>query len=162
MNENNEVPKPKQKRGPRKQKPAKVKTKAYCNPWLGKTEKQIAVWKEAISQGRKGNRGRPLGLPDGIGKEAFAIHKAQVDAEAVIIMRKIVEDNELDSVEDRYAIEALDTAVKIMRTQGDARNKLGAAKLILEYTKAKPSTKSDLTVHTAEDFLAQVLKDEQG
>lgn len=107
-----------------------------------------------------GKQGRPKGLPDGMGAKAFAEHKVKVETETKIIMEHIVNENELNPVDDAYAVEALETAVNIMRLQGDARNKLGAAKLILEYTKAKPSTKSELTVNTAEDLLNQILADE--
>lgn len=108
-----------------------------------------------------GKQGRPKGLPDGMGAKAFAAHKAEIEATTKIIMGKLVKDNELNPTDDAYAIEALETAVNVMRMQGDVRNKLGAAKLVLEYTKAKPSTKSEVTVNTAEDFLAKVLEDEQ-
>lgn len=109
-----------------------------------------------------GKQGRPKGLPDGMGAKAFAAHKAQVDTETKIIMERIMADNDLNPKDDAYAIEALDTAVGIMRLQGDARNKLGAAKLVLEYTKAKPSTKSEVTVNTAESLLDQILREEAG
>lgn len=108
-----------------------------------------------------GKQGRPKGLPDGMGAKAFAVHKVQVEAETKIIMEKIVADNDLNPKDDAYAIEALETAVTVMRMQGDVRNKLGAAKLVLEYTKAKPSTKSEVTLNTAEALLEQILAGEQ-
>lgn len=110
-----------------------------------------------------GKQGRPKGLPDGLGAKAFAEHKAKVESETEIIMEQLVKANDLSpdtNADDAYAVEALNTAVNIMRMQGDARNKLGAAKLVLEYTKAKPSTKSEVTVNTAEALLQQILDNE--
>jgi hypothetical protein len=110
-----------------------------------------------------GKQGRPKGLPDGLGSKAFAKHKAEVENETKIIMTQLIKDNDLSpetSTDDAFAVEALNTAVQIMRLQGDARNKLGAAKLVLEYTKAKPSTKSEVTLNTAEALLQQILDDD--
>lgn len=130
------------------------------NPWANKTDEEKAIWKANMKRATAGKQGRPKGLPDGMGAKAFAVHKAQVETETKIIMEHIVEQNELNPVDDAYAIEALETAVNVMRMQGDVRNKLGAAKLVLEYTKAKPSTKSEVTVNTAEALLDQILADE--
>lgn len=148
-------------RKPRKLKPRPSDNgKHIKNPWANKTDEQKEVWKANLRAALKGKQGRPKGLPDGMGAKKFAIHKAQVEAETKIIMERLVKDNDLNPTDDAYAIEALETAVNIMRLQGDARNKLGAAKLILEYTKAKPSTKSEVTLNTAEAFLEQVLAQE--
>jgi len=105
--------------------------------------------------------GRPKGCPDGYSHKNFLKLKATVDVENKLILAVMVKDNNMNETDDAHAIEALNTAVGIMRLPGDARNKLGAAKLVLEFTKAKPSSKSEVTINTAEDFLAQVLKREQ-
>jgi hypothetical protein len=148
-------------RKPRKTKPKPSESgKHVKNPWANKTEEQKAQWKANMLKATAGKQGRPKGLPDGMGAEKFAIHKAQVAKETKIIMEKIVDENDLTTKDGQYAVEALETAVTIMRLQGDARNKLGAAKLILEYTKSKPSAKTELTVNTAEDLLNQILADE--
>lgn len=65
-------------------------------------------------------------------------------------------------IEDQYAVEALETAVEIMRTPLTARDRLAAAKLVLDFTKEKPSTKQEVTVQRAEDFLAAIMKEENG
>jgi hypothetical protein len=160
---NDQEPKLPKPRKERKKKPTKLRKDGtpYANPWAMKTPEQIARWKENVKRGLAGKQGRPAGLPDGIGLKRFLIHKAQVEAETKVIMEKLVKENDLDTADDKYAIEALETAVNIMRMQGDARNKLGAAKLVLEYTKAKPSTKSEVTINTAEALLEDILRDEQ-
>jgi hypothetical protein len=60
-------------------------------------------------------------------------------------------------VEDEYAKEALGTAVEVMRMQGETRERLSAARLILDFTKQKPASKSEVAVAKAEDFLASLL-----
>lgn len=74
------------------------------------------------------------------------------DAETVVdIMKKDF------GVEDELAQEALRTAVIIMREPGQAREKLAAARMILDFTKSKPVAKSEVSVGKAEEFLASLL-----
>lgn len=65
------------------------------------------------------------------------------------------------NIEDEYQKEALKTAVEVMRIDGQAREKLAAARLVLDFTKSKPATKSDVTISAAEDFLNAVMNDEE-
>lgn len=149
---------PKKPRVPRKLKPRPERKRT--SPWANKTPEQVAEWKANLAIALKGKRGRPKGLPDGIGKKAY---DAQVAAEAPnikLIVERIMADNDLNPIEDKYAVEALETAVTIMRVESANRDKLAAAKLVLEYTKAKPSTKADITLNTAESFLESVLAQE--
>jgi flagellum-specific peptidoglycan hydrolase FlgJ len=61
--------------------------------------------------------------------------------------------------ENEAAEEALLTALTVMRAPGDSRNKLAAAKLVLEFTKAKPQAKSEVTLKSAENWLASLAED---
>lgn len=110
----------------------------------------------------KGKRGRPAGLPDGMKLIDLKLHKLCVKYTANRLLEEIIVNNNLDATnsDDALAIEALKTAINIMRLDCSIKDQLAASKLILEYTKAKPTTKSEVTVHTAEDFLAQVLESE--
>ena len=67
---------------------------------------------------------------------------------------------EKHNIEDEYSQEALETAVEIMRVPGETRERLSAARLILDYTKSKPVSKSEVAVSKAEDFLASLLDEE--
>lgn len=92
-------------------------------------------------------------------KDEFFKTRDRVKEEA----KKIVEIMEQKiKIEDTYAKEALETAVEIMRMPAESRSRLAAAKLILEFTKEKPSTKSEVTVAKAEDFLESILKQNDG
>ena len=49
-----------------------------------------------------------------------------------------------------------------MRVVGDNRERVAAARLVLDFTKQKPASKSELAVSKAEDFLSSLLEDEDG
>ena len=63
-------------------------------------------------------------------------------------------------INDPRAEEALETAVEIMRTPVHNRDRLQAAKLILDFTKVKPVAKSEVTLNNAEAFLSSLLDDD--
>lgn len=106
---------------------------------------------------KRKNAGRPKGTPDGLRKEQADAMRADIKKEAV----KVVEImSEKFGVEDEYAKEALGTAVEVMRMQGETRERLSAARLILDFTKQKPVAKSEVAVAKAEDFLASLLTEE--
>lgn len=98
--------------------------------------------------------GRPLGVPDGYGdgKIKPIVEQAQKDAKKVVSIMK--QDYEIN---DPRAEEALETAVEIMRTPVHNRDRLQAAKLILDFTKVKPVAKSEVTLNNAEAFLSSLL-----
>ena len=154
-------PKP---RAPRKKAPPKAKThpkKAtpkennyFTN--LMKTPEGRALRKEWSTKKRK-NGGRPQGVPDGHTVESIkpVREKAKRDAEKVV---KIM--SEKYNIEDEYQKEALKTAVEVMRIDGQTRERLAAARLVLDFTKSKPASKSDVSISHAEDVLASLLTDE--
>jgi len=65
------------------------------------------------------------------------------------------------NIEDEYQKEALTTAVEVMRLVGETRERLAAARLVLDFTKSKPANKSDVTISKAEDFLAALLQEDE-
>ena len=66
----------------------------------------------------------------------------------------MAKDEEIDDV---YAIEALKAAVEIMREPGQNRDRLTAARMVLDFTKTKPAAKSEVTIGKAEAFLESLL-----
>ena len=125
---------------------------------LAKTEEGRELRKEWSNRPRK-NAGRPAGVPHGHTAESIAIVREKAKAEAKKVV-KYMEDNG-EKFEDKYAKEAMESAVEIMRTEGGTRDRLAAARLVLDFTKQKPVTKSDVTVGKAEDFLAGLLAEEE-
>jgi len=65
------------------------------------------------------------------------------------------------NIEDEYQKEALATAVEVMRLVGETRERLAAARLVLDFTKSKPASKSDVSISKAEDFLASLLQEDE-
>ena len=106
---------------------------------------------------KRKNPGRPRGVPDGYRKHEIdpIREKIQKEAEKVV---KIM--SEKYGVEDEYAKEALTTAVEAMRVPGETRERLAAARLVLDFTKQKPVAKSEVAVAKAEDFLASLLTED--
>ena len=84
--------------------------------------------------------------------------RAKVKTEA----KKVVEimAKEYD-IEDQYAKAALETAVEVMRCPGDNRERVAAARLVLDFTKQKPASKSEVALSKAEDFLSSLIEEDE-
>lgn len=62
---------------------------------------------------------------------------------------------------DDYARQAIETVLEVMNLENIApKDRLAAAAKLLEYTMAKPAAESNVTVKKAEDFLAELAKDQ--
>ena len=104
------------------------------------------------------NPGRPKGVPDGYTKQEIEPIRAKAKKEAKEVV-KIMSDKY--DIEDDYSREALETAVEVMRVPGETRERLAAARLVLDFTKSKPVSKSEVAVAKAEDFLASLLAEDE-
>ena len=104
------------------------------------------------------NPGRPKGVPDGYRKADIEPIREQAKKEAEKVVQIMSDKFDID---DGYAKEALQTAVEVMRTPGETRERLSAARLVLDWTKAKPAAKSEVTIGKAEEFLASLLEDDE-
>lgn len=117
-----------------------------------------ALRKQWSTKPRK-NPGRPKGVPDGHTAETIKPIREQAKKDAKKVVKIM---SEKFNIEDEYQKEALRTAVEVMRIDGQTRERLAAARLVLDFTKSKPASKSDVSIHKAEDFLASLLvEDEQ-
>tara|TARA_B110000444_G_scaffold255809_1_gene290928 strand:+ start:602 stop:913 length:312 start_codon:yes stop_codon:yes gene_type:complete len=97
-------------------------------------------------------------VPDGYRKETIEPIRSKVKTEA----RKVVEImSEKYNIEDEYAKAALETAVEVMKCPGENRERVSAARLVLDFTKSKPSAKSEVSISKAEDFLASLMTDDE-
>lgn len=125
---------------------------------LMKTEEGRALRRQWSTKPRK-NAGRPKGVPDGYRREQIEPIRAREKKEA----KRIVEIMSKEySIEDEYAKAALETAVEVMRVPGDNRERVAAARLVLDFTKSRPVAKSELAISKAEDFLAGLLEEDNG
>lgn len=107
---------------------------------------------------KRKNPGRPKGVPDGFRRDQIEPIRADAKKEAkqlVSIMK------EKFNIEDQYSVEALETAVEVMRVPGETRERLAAARLVLDFTKQKPVAKSEVSIGKAEEFLSSLLEDDE-
>lgn len=116
---------------------------------------KLKSW-QAMAAGKR--TGRKPGGFDGMTAHAAQVAREKARKEAKIVVNTLVDQGVLAS-DDETAKEALGVAVEIMRTPAATRERLQAAKVVLEYTKAKPAVKVENKISAAEDLLAAVLKD---
>lgn len=104
-------------------------------------------------------RGVPFnrkGVPDGSARRRLGVDsfKALARHEAQRIMIHLRKEGLLMEPDNVIANEALEVAIEIHRDKlADGKLRLAAARICLEWTKAKPATKIEQTVRTAESFL---------
>ena len=123
---------------------------------LMKTPEGRALRRKWSTKPRR-NGGRPRGVPDGHRKETIEPIRAKAKAEAKEVVKIMAEKYD---IEDEYAKTALETAVEVMKVVGDNRERVAAARLVLDFTKSKPSAKSEVSISKAEDFLASLVADD--
>lgn len=123
---------------------------------LMQTEEGRALRREWSTKKRK-NPGRPMGVVDGHTSETLKPIREQSRKDAKRIVAIMADEYNID---DSYAKEALQTAVEIMREPAQNRDKLTAARMVLDFTKTKPTSKSEVTIGKAEAFLSSLLEGE--
>ncbi|TFU06169.1 hypothetical protein EUV02_03925 [Polymorphobacter arshaanensis] len=104
------------------------------------------------------NCGRKPGVPYHLTAKQHAIVLQEARPEVKIIMSKMKKQGILP--EDTRAVQALETALTVMKSQTADANKIAAARLILDFTKSKPVAIKEVTVRTAEDILDELLDDD--
>jgi hypothetical protein len=126
------------------------------------------AWREALlkkradklaSQGGKHSRTR-FGVPDGMRKEEAERLWDISRKKAKETMSELEESGALVDTDDA-AKEALEAALGVMRSPMKQETCLAAARLVLDFCKAKPAQKTDLTITKAEQWLASVIQDNE-
>ena len=138
-----------------KKHPQKAPKKNYFATMM-ETPEGRALRKEWSTRPRK-NPGRPKGVPDGHTAESIKPIREQAKKDAIKVV-DIMTDKY--NIEDEYAKAALETAVEVMKCPGENRERVAAARLVLDFTKSKPSAKSEVSISKAEDFLASLMTDD--
>lgn len=147
-------------------RPARQKTK----PGIKDPAKNLFVRMQQTEEGRKlwdlwrakrhapGVRlGRPPGSVTGYSGSQYKKQKAKAKAEAKEIVA-LMEKKGFEIPKAEFAREAIEVAVEIMRTDAmNAKDKLSAARTVLEWTLSKPVAVSEVNVKKAEDFLSAIL-----
>ena len=161
------TPKKNRKPGSRKTSPRPSRGK-FRNPKFAIFKRE--QWKDpvyrakqtaAIRAGnakRKGGNSFRAGVPDGMRKEEAMAKRAKATVRAAEIVETLI-NYELLPKEDERGATVLREACAIALSPGNATTKLAAARLFLDFTKAKPAASTVLTVNKHEDWLAEVEKE---
>jgi hypothetical protein len=96
------------------------------------------------------------GVPDGMRREEAEAIWAEARRRARIDMDNI---KKVDPDIDERAEEAMLSTLEVMRSPMNQQIKLAAARQVLEWTKAKPAAKQEVTVNAAEAWLAKIAED---
>jgi hypothetical protein len=105
---------------------------------------------------RAGKKSKRTGIPDGLRRDEIEKKRARASTQAKRIVKLMVEKYDIN---DQRAEEALEYAVGVIRAKADGtRDKLQAARLVLDFCKTKPASKSEVTIKSAEDLLNELEK----
>jgi hypothetical protein len=140
-------------------RPPKAKARG---PWAGMTPEERSAYAKKLVAARDPSKQHKGGRPAGISsKHTVAQHQAMIASQQPIIdriMKKMSDKGQLP--DDPMAQEALKETLTVLRSQVPPRDKLAAARLLLDFLKAKPTTKVEHTVKTAEDILDEMTNEE--
>jgi hypothetical protein len=107
----------------------------------------------------KRNNGRTRGHVFGIRKKTFLRYQTDADRDARKIVKHMV-DKKIWTPDNDISAEAMKELVTVLRHKGlTAKEKILAAKTVLEFTQRKPVQESDVNINTAEQFLEGILVD---
>lgn len=129
-------------------------------PWANKTPEERKALSAKLNEGRdlsKTGGGRKAGVPSSRTSQQHAAFVAAQQPEIERIMKKMADQGIIP--DDPRAEEALREAVQVLRVVETAKDKLAAARLILDFTKSKPTAKVEHTIKSAEDFLDEMADD---
>lgn len=153
---------------PRKKKRDKNLHKATTDPEknlfvrMQQTEEGRALWKiwtdrRFLNPNGRGLPGRPKGSIDGYSKYELGKQRKVAKEQAKEIVKFMEENKGFVVPKAEFAREAIVAAVETMRMEAiSPKDKLAAARLVLDFTLAKPAAQAEVTVKRAEDFLADI------
>lgn len=141
---------------PRPKNPNKARHKNNALNRLSPEERSERARKASLA--RKTHGARAQGTPPTWATHEYAPLLKEAEREARRIFT--IMENEGALPEDPLAREALLEVLKLLRLPGDRKFKHSLARTILEYRLAKPTTKTDVTVRTAEDWLDELVAKE--
>lgn len=140
--------------------------KSWADPeWRAKT---IASFTKAIAEGRAKNPERAFrfGVPDGMRRERAMKLWDKARKKANWVMAELEKEGVInfdpDVPEEQMARTALMKAFEyVMSPMANVQVRHAHIRTILEWTKAKPATKTDLRLNNAEAWLQEVVTDHQ-
>ena len=127
---------------------------------LQQTEEGRKLWKLWTDKRHASKLGRPRGATEGYLKSERDKFKVKAKAEAKVLVEFMENTKGFEIPKQEFAKEAIVTAVEIMRREDiHPKDKLSAAKTVLEWTLSKPATEANVNVKTAESFLEDIARE---
>lgn len=145
---------PELKRGRGRIKGCKGKATSTSGQIAKATPEQRQKWIEKARKTRA--QTTPYDKPKDWTKTEYAIFLEQARTEAKRIYKIMKAEGLIP--ENEMAAKSLEAAFEMVTSNMAARDKLQAIRTVLEYTKQKPASKSDITLKTAEDFLDELAE----
>lgn len=104
------------------------------------------------------------GVPNGMTKASVAPLVAKAHQLADRFIQKMKDEDVIPMIvipdsDDARAEAALKAAVIIALSPGERQTQMAAIRTVLEYTKSKPATRSQITLDTTEQLLAEIARD---
>lgn len=132
----------------------------YVNTSRLKQLWQDPEWRAKKLQSMVGglSNGRPVGVPDGYRKETIEPIRTRIKEENKLIVRYMVATKQF-SPDNHVSEQAFETLLEAIRVPGALKDRISAAKALLEFTQRKPAAYSEVTLNKAETFLEAVLED---
>ena len=119
------------------------------------------LWANRAAAGhKKGVSTRPPGWQAGMKMKTYLRYVADGKREARKILRYMT-DKKMFVPDNDVSEEAFKVVLEVLRAPAHARDKLAAAKTLLEYTQRKPVAASEMTLNSAESFLDAILAEEK-
>jgi hypothetical protein len=124
-------------------------------PWAGMTAEERSAYSKALNAKRRSRQGpQRHGVPRWMTSAQFDHHQATQEPIIAKVMEKLAERGQLP--EHPWAVEAFEVAMKVLRSPVTPRDKIAAARLLLDFALRKPPTTVSRPIATAEGLLAEV------
>jgi hypothetical protein len=117
-------------------------------------ERLAKVSRESAAKGQ-----RRFGVYDGMRRAEAEVINQKAAVKAKEIVAKMKTKGIVDEDIDPRAEQALTAAVQVLETPTNQQTKLAAARLLLDFLKSKPTSKQEVTVNAAEQWLAAIAED---
>lgn len=150
----------------------KRKTSSRSKGWCKRPDQAArlkALWadpeyRERMKKQLDDIRGDRTGVPDGTRKRTITRLKKKAEKAADRFIQMLKDEGDLPEVtvpdtEAGMAEAALKEAFMLAVLPGDKKIKISAINTVLNFTKAKPESKSKVTIDTAEDWLKAAQDD---
>jgi len=128
-----------------------------AGPMLNMSPEERTAYSLKMAAARSRPTNQTPGKPRDFTNAQWAEVQATARLDAKRIMKKMKDSGQLP--DDPRAVEALEKAVTTLKASTAPKDVAALARLVLDFTKAKPAQKVDHTVRTAEDILDEMAED---